>query len=57
MDMLAGKRYIMFGELQEYQSKKILVLDNCGVVPYTEQNLAAIQRGIDASLARHISDR
>jgi hypothetical protein len=58
IDMLAGKRYILFGELQEDQSgRKALVLDNCGVVPYNEQNLSAIQRGIDASLARHIPER
>jgi hypothetical protein len=57
-DMLAGKRYIIFGEIQEDESdKKALVLDNCGVVPYNEQNLSAIQRGIDASLARHIPER
>jgi len=56
MDMLAGKRYIIFGEFQEYQTKKDLVLDNCGVVPYSEQNLSAIQRGIDASLTRHIPE-
>jgi hypothetical protein len=57
-DMVAGKRYILFGELQKEQSgKQVLVLDNCGVVPYNEQNLSAIQRGIDTSLARHIPDR
>jgi hypothetical protein len=33
------------------------LLDNCGVVPYNEQNLSAIQRGIDASLARHIPEK
>ncbi|MGD0548350.1 MAG: hypothetical protein ABR991_11060 [Terracidiphilus sp.] len=57
MDMLAGKRYIIFGEFQEYQAKKVLVLDNCGVVPFNEQNLAAIQRGIDAALARHLPEK
>jgi hypothetical protein len=57
-DMIAGKRYIIFGSFEEDQiGKKALVLDNCGVVPYNEQNLAAIQRGIDASLARHLPDR
>lgn len=57
MDMLAGMRYIMFGEIQENHATKALVLDSCGVVPYSEQNLSAIQRGIDASLARHIPER
>jgi hypothetical protein len=56
--MVAGKRYILFGEFQIDQSgKQILVLDNCGVVPYNEQNLSAIQRGIDAYLARKIPER
>jgi hypothetical protein len=56
-DMLAGKRYIILGEFQEYRAKKALMLDHCGVIPYNEQNLSAIQRGIDASLARHIPER
>jgi hypothetical protein len=56
-DMLAGNRYIIFGEFQEYRTKKVLVLDSCGVVPYNDQSLSAIQRGIDASLARHIPER
>ena len=56
-NLLAGKRYIVFGEFQEYRARKVLVLDNCGVVPYNEQNLSAIQCGIDASLARHIPER
>lgn len=57
-DMIAGKQYIIFGELQEYpRGKKVLVFNNCGVVPYNEQNLSEIQRGIDASLARHIPER
>jgi len=57
-DMLAGNRYILFGILDKYPSgKKVLLLDNCGVVPYNDQNLSAIQHGIDASLARHIPDR
>jgi hypothetical protein len=33
------------------------MFDNCGVVPYNEQNLSAILRGIDASLVRHIPKR
>jgi hypothetical protein len=57
-DMLAGKQYIVFGEIEEYpQGKKVLMFDNCGVVPYNEQNLSAILRGIDASLVRHIPKR
>jgi len=56
--LLAGKPFIIFGEFQEYPpGKKVLLLDNCGVVPYNEQNLSAIQRGIDASLARHIPEK
>lgn len=46
--LAAGKQYILFGELEDNYSsgQKALVLDDCGAVPYTEQNLAAIQRGI-----------
>ncbi|MGA9668873.1 MAG: hypothetical protein WBQ94_06670, partial [Terracidiphilus sp.] len=47
-NLAAGKQYILFGTLEDNYSsgQKALVLDDCGVVPYTEQNLAAIQRGI-----------
>jgi hypothetical protein len=57
-DMLPGKRYFIFGEFQEdHSGRKVLVLDPRGIVPDSEQNLAAIQRGIDQSLARRIPDK
>jgi len=57
-DILAGQRYIMLADIDKNESDKIVVaIDDCGVVPYNEQNLNAIQRGIDASLARHLPDR
>ncbi len=55
-NMLTGRRYILFGSLFDYDGEK-LGIDECGVVPYSEQNLAAIQRGIDAALARQIPER
>ena len=57
-DVAAGGRYILFGYLTEDQTgRATLDLDKCGVVRYSEQNLSAFQRGIDASLARHIPQR
>jgi hypothetical protein len=57
-DMLAGKRYILYGmHVISGENMDVLDLDECGVVPYNEQNLSAIQRGIDASLARRIPER
>jgi hypothetical protein len=54
----AGGQYILFGYLTEDQTgRAILDLDECGVVSYSEQNLAAFQRGIDAAFARHIPQR
>jgi hypothetical protein len=57
-DMVAGRRYILLAEIGKDESgKKEVALNNCGVIPYNEQNLGAIQRGIDASLARHIPEK
>jgi hypothetical protein len=57
-DLVAGQTFILLGEIGKDQTGKYEAsLDNCGVVPYNEQNLSAIQRGIDASLARHIPER
>jgi hypothetical protein len=57
-DMQAGKRYILFGRIADGSiGENIFWLDDCGVVSYNEPNLSAIQRGIDASLARGIPDR
>jgi hypothetical protein len=54
----SGGRYILFGYLTEDQTgRAVLDLDECGVIPYNEQNLSAFQRGIDAALARHIPQR
>jgi hypothetical protein len=56
--LAAGMRYILFGELGKDQTGRFEVsLDKCGAVPYNEQNLSAIQRGIDASLARRIPEK
>ena len=53
-----GERYILFGRVADGSiGENFFWLDNCGVVPYNEQNLSAIQRGIDASLARRIPER
>ena len=53
IDMAFGKRYILLGSFTEDKpGSKVLALDDCGVIPYTDQNLAAIQRGIDESTAR-----
>jgi hypothetical protein len=57
-DLLAGKRYILFGNVADGSvGENVFWLDVCGVVPYNEQSLIAIQRGIDASLARHVPDK
>jgi hypothetical protein len=51
--MIAGQRYILLGAFDEDKSGgKALALDACGVIPYTEQNLSAIQRGIQESSVR-----
>jgi hypothetical protein len=52
-DLNAGKKYILMGSFGEWNSGgKLLALDDCGVEPFNDQNLAAIQRGINASLVR-----
>lgn len=57
-EIAAGGRYILFGNLTEDQTgRPELSLDGCGVVSYSDQNLSAFQRGIDAALARHIPQR
>lgn len=57
-NMVIGKRYIMNAYIGKDESgKNIVAIDDCGLVPYNEQNLSAIQKGIDASLARHIPEK
>jgi hypothetical protein len=57
-DLKAGKRYILFGDVADGSvGENIFWLDACGVVPYTDENLNAIQRGIDESLARRLPER
>jgi len=52
-DLVAGKQYILMGSFGKWGgSGTFLALDDCGAVPYTEQKLAAIQRGINISLGR-----
>jgi len=52
-DITAGKKYILMGSFGEWNGGgKLIALDDCGVVPYTNQNLAAIQLGINASVER-----
>ena len=52
-DLTAGEKYILMGGFGEWSGGgKLLALDDCGVVPFSDQNLAAIQRGINASLER-----
>jgi hypothetical protein len=57
-DLIAGKRYILFGDIADGSvGENIFWLDACGVVPYTDENLNAIQHGIDEALARHLAER
>jgi hypothetical protein len=51
-NLVAGHRYILFAAFETRTPEgNVMAIDDCGVVPYSEQNLLAIQRGIDASLA------
>jgi len=51
-DLETGKRYILFGDIADGSvGENVFWLDVCGVVAHNEQNLAAMQRGISASLA------
>jgi hypothetical protein len=57
-DLVAGKRYVLFGDVADGSvGENVFWLDVCGVVPYNEQNLTAIQRGIGASLARRFPEK
>jgi len=57
-DMVTGKRYILIASIVKGEAgKNIVAADDCGVIHYNEQNLSAIQRGIDESLARHLPER
>ncbi len=57
-DLVAGKRYILFGDVADGSvGENVFWLDVCGAVPYDEQNLSEIQRGIDVSLARQLSEK
>jgi hypothetical protein len=57
-EMIAGKRYILLADIGKDESgKNEVAINDCGVIPYNEQNLSAIQRGIEASLTRHIPER
>jgi hypothetical protein len=49
-DLKAGRRYIFLGTFGTNSAgHKEIALDDCGLVPFTSENLAAIQRGIDAA--------
>ncbi|MGA3371172.1 MAG: hypothetical protein ABSC48_05365 [Terracidiphilus sp.] len=57
-NMSSGQRYILLAYIGKDQSgNNEVAIDNCGVIPYNEENLAAIQRGIDASLARRLPEK
>jgi len=46
-NMEAGKRYIVIGSLATGKNAtRVVAVDNCGLISYTPENLAAIQRGI-----------
>lgn len=48
-DLAAGRRYILLGSFSFFKDnpiQKVLALDDCGVVPYSEQNLTEIRHGI-----------
>lgn len=56
-DLMAGNSYILFGDVADGSvGENVFWLDVCGIVPHNEQNLISIQRGIAASLARHLPD-
>jgi len=58
-DLVAGRRYILLGSFSVFKDnpvQKVLALDDCGVVPYSQQNLSDIQRGINESFARRAPD-
>jgi len=57
-DISAGSKYILIGSFGEAAPDgKVLVLDDCGVIPYSERNLAAIERGIDSSRRMQIANK
>lgn len=52
-DLTPGKRYILMADFIEKQTGvKQIELNDCGAVPFTEQNLTAIQKGIEESRVR-----
>jgi hypothetical protein len=54
-DLAAGRQYIVLGSFSDEKSKgKVIAVDDCGVIPYTEESLVAIQKGVDASAARDV---
>jgi hypothetical protein len=56
-DLEARKRYILFGDIADGSvGENVFWLDECGIVPHNEQSLTAIQRGINASLDRRLTD-
>jgi len=51
-DLVPGRRYILFGGFgTERSGQGVLGLDDCGVVPFTEQSLAAVEDGVRRSIA------
>jgi hypothetical protein len=57
-DLLAGHRYILLADIAKDQSgENEVAINDCGVVPYSDANLSAIQQGIDESLVRRIPER
>jgi hypothetical protein len=45
-----------FSVPQNNSVHKVLALDDCGVVPFTQQNVAAIERGINEKRSEHSAD-
>jgi len=50
-DMAPGRHYIVLGSFASDPSgQKVLALDGCGLIPYTDQNLSAVRRGLEAAI-------
>lgn len=55
LDMQADRDYIVAGVYSPYGADhRFLAMDDCGLIPFNTENLAAIQRGIDESAARQV---
>jgi hypothetical protein len=50
-DMAPGKRYIVLGSFASDPSgNKVLALDGCGLIPFTDQNFSAVRRGFETDI-------